>query len=181
MVRPSRRVMALCLLGLGIALAPSQASAQVAIGDITADPFAFYYAFYLPNQQMQAMRPRPDDAINQAVQQRQYYAAQQRPSLYNPISPYTDQGFDPLRPYSQQQGEERIARVQRFAQDPSNADGRGPSLYYGRASQYFPTLRQGRGPNATVAPSNRRIGGGGFSGMGGMGMPSMGGGMGGMR
>lgn len=176
MIRPSRRVLALCLLGLGISLGPSTASAQVAIGDITSDPFAFYYAFYLPNQQMQAMRPRPDDAINQAVQQRQYYAAQQRRSLYNPISPYTDQDYDPLRPYSRQQGEERIARVQRFIQDPSNAHGTGPSLYYGRASQYFPTLRAGRGPNANVGPGNRRIGGGGMGGMGmgGMGMGGMG-------
>ena len=185
MIRPSRRVMALCLLGLGAVLAPSSVRAQVAIGDITADPFAFYYAFYLPNQQMQAMRPRPDDTINQAVQQRQYYAAAQRRSLYNPISPYTDSEFDPLRPYSQQQGRERIAQVQRFIQDPSNADGTGPSLYYGRASQYFPGLRTGRGPNSNVGMGNRRIGGGGFRGMGGMGsmggmgMPGMGG-MGGM-
>ena len=32
-----------------------------------SDPFNFYYAFYLPNQQMQAMRPRPIDTLNQAV------------------------------------------------------------------------------------------------------------------
>jgi len=174
MIRPSRRVMALCLLAVGACLVPSSASAQVNIGTITADPFAFYYAFYLPNQQMQAMRPRPDDAINQAVQQRQYYAAMQRPTLYNPISPYTEQEFDPLRPYSQNQGRERVAQIRRFSQDPSNANGTGPSLYYGRASQYFPNMRVGRGPNANVGPGNRRIGGGGFGGMGGFGMPNMG-------
>lgn len=174
MIRPSRRLMALCVLGLGVVFVPSTASAQVSIGDITADPFAFYYAFYLPNQQMQAMRPRPDDSINQAVQQRQYYAATQRQSLYNPISPYTDSEYDPLRPYSRQQGQERVARVQRFIQDPSNSNGSGPSLYYGRASQYFPGLRVGRGANANVSPANRRIGGGGFRGMGGMGGMGMG-------
>ncbi len=181
MVRPSRRTIALCLLGLGAVLTPATAQAQLGIGDIAADPFTFYYAYYLPNQQMQAMRPRPDDAINQAVQQRQYFAASQRPTLYNPVSPYTEPEFDPLRPYSQQQGKERIAHVQRFTQNPSNADGTGPSLYYGRATQYFPGLRAGRGPNANVSSARRRIGGGGRS-MGGMGggMGGMGGGMGGM-
>jgi hypothetical protein len=74
----------------------------------------------------------------------------------------------------------------RFAQNPSNADGSGPSLYYGRAAQYFPTLRTGRGPNANTAAASRRAGGGGRRsfgmggmggmgmGMGGMGMPGMG-------
>ena len=100
-----------CLL---IGLAVSQFSglardkALSGVGDITSDPFTFYYAYYLPNQQMQAMRPRPIDTINAAVQNRQYYAQTQQKSLYNPISPYTEE-FDPLRPYSQRQGEERIA------------------------------------------------------------------------
>ena len=96
------------------------------IGDITSDPFAFYYAYYLPNQQMQAMRPRPSDVINEAVQNRQYYAQTQRRSLYNPISPYAEGDYDPLRPYSQQQGKERVAAPFRFAQDTSNSDGTRP-------------------------------------------------------
>ena len=120
------------------------------MADIAADPFTFYYAYYLPNQQMQAMRPRPIDTINAAVQNRQYYAQTQQKSLYNPISPYAED-YDPLRPYSQQQGRERAAQPFRFAQDPSNSDGAGPSLYYGRAATYFPDLRAGRGPNANVA------------------------------
>jgi len=180
MIHPKFRASALTLIGLGLALvaAPTPARAQLGIGDITADPFAFYYAYYLPNQQMQAMRPRPDDSINQAVQQRQYYAAMNKPRLYDPISPYTEQPYDPLRPFSQQQGRERSANPFRFTQDPSNSDGSGPGLYYGRASQYFPGLRAGRGPNATVASGNRRMGGGRRGGMGGMGMGGMG--MGGM-
>ena len=40
-----------------------------------SDPFNFYYAFYLPNQQLQSLRPRPIDTLNQAVASRQYYAA----------------------------------------------------------------------------------------------------------
>src|SRR5689334_9719102 len=101
-----RSTATLFLIGLVTTFAPRPASAQVAtglggIGDITSDPFTFYYAYYLPNQQIQAMRPKPIDEINQAVQNRQYYAQTQRRSLYNPVSPYTEGGadYDPLRPY----------------------------------------------------------------------------------
>ena len=152
---------------------------RTGLGDITTDPFAFYYAYYLPNQQMQAMRPRPIDMINEAVQNRQYYAQTQRQSLYNPISPYAED-YDPLRPYSQQQGRERVAQPFRFAQDTSNSDGTGPSLYYGRAAQYFPGLRPGRGPNANIAKLRPEAGRWhGRNGWHGRWMGGMGGGMGG--
>jgi hypothetical protein len=160
------------------------------------DPFTFYYAVYLPNQQLQSLRPTPLDSVNNAMVARQYYTQTDRRGLYNPISPYSDQASDPLRPYSQQ-GQERSARPYRFAQDPSNADGMGPSLYYSRASQYFPGLasRTTRNQNANVyTPSSRSsssrrggmMGGGGrggigrMGGMGGMGMGMGGMGMGGM-
>ncbi len=81
---------------------------------------------------------------------RQYYAQNERHALYNPISPYADQNYDPLHPYSRQQGTERSARAVSLCQDPSNADGTGPSLYYGRAERTFPGLRPGRGRNANV-------------------------------
>ena len=162
---------------LAPALARAQATAAAAgLGNIAADPFTFYYAYYLPNQQMQAMRPTPMDTINQAVVNRQYYAQTQKQSLYNPISPYAED-YDPLRPYSQKQGGERIARPFHFVQNSSNSDGSGPQLYYNRAAQYFSGLRTGRGPNANVAVTRR--GGGRYGGMGG-GMGGMGGGMGGM-
>jgi len=165
MSRPIFRTTAtLILSALGLFAGPRPAEAQTGIGDITSDPFAFYYAYYLPNQQMQAMRPRPSDVINEAVQNRQYFAQTQRRSLYNPISPYAEGEYDPLRPYSQQQGKERIAAPYRFSQDSSNSDGSGPSLYYGRAAQYFPGLRAGRGPNANIAKLGGRRGR-----MGGMG------------
>lgn len=171
----TRRLQFALLLATGAFFTPASSRAQLGLGDITNDPFAFYYAYYLPNQQMQAMRPRPDDSINMAVQQRQYYAATQRPTLYDPISPYTSQAPDPTRPYSRDQARERSANPYRFAQSPSNANGTGPSLYYGRAAQYFPTLRSGRGPNSNVSAGARRMGGGGMNmGMGGgMGMPSV--------
>jgi hypothetical protein len=160
--------------GLGLGLGP---------GGILNDPFTFYYAFYLPNQQLQAMRSTPMDSINNAMVTRQYYAQNERRNLYNPISPYAEQNYDPLRPYSRQQGQERVARAYRYSQDPSNSHGTGPSLYYGRAAQYFPGLRQGRGRNANVytkGGASRPRGGAGGGGMGGGGMGGMGGGMGGM-
>jgi hypothetical protein len=162
--------------GLGLGLGP---------GGILNDPFTFYYAFYLPNQQLQSMRSTPMDSINSAMVTRQYYAQNERRNLYNPISPYAEQNYDPLRPYSRQQGQERVARAYRYSQDPSNTNGTGPSLYYGRAAQYFPGLRQGRGRNANVytkggASRPRGGGGGGGGGMGGGAMGGMGGGAGGM-
>ena len=188
-------VLALCLLCL-----PGQAPAQtIAPGaglggaGVLNDPFTFYYAIYLPNQQLQAMRQTPMNTINDVQVTRQYFAQGNRQGLYNPISPYADQNYDPLHPYSRQQGNERSGRPFRFAQNPSNLDGTGPSLYYGRATQYFPGLRPGRGRNANVysrggasRPAGNYTGrggggmGGGGMGGGGMGGGGMGGGMGGM-
>jgi hypothetical protein len=179
----SRSTALLFLSFLGVALAPGLARAQatlpgVGLGNIASDPFTFYYAYYLPNQQMQSMRPTPMDTINQSVIDRQYYAQTQKQSLYNPISPYAED-YDPLRPYSRQQGNERIARPFHFAQNSSNSDGSGPGLYYNRAAQYFQGMRPGRGPNRNVAVTRRGRMGGGMGGMGGMGggmgMPGMGG------
>ena len=153
MVRHLKRAtLALIVLSGSLMCLPSTAQAQGFMGgggDFLSDPFTFYYAIYLPNQQMQAMRPRPIDAINQAQVARQYYAQTDRRALVDPVSPYGDQTYDPLHPYSGQ-GQERVARPFRFSPDPSNSDGTGPSLYYGRATAYFPGLRAGRGPNANT-------------------------------
>jgi len=181
-----------------LAFSPSPAKAQGffgggagAGGGIVSDPFAFYYAFYLPNQQMQALRPRPSDSIDQAMVARQYYAQMDRTPLTSPSSPYSDQMYDPLRPYSRQ-GQERVARPYVFTSDPSNSDGSGPSLYFNRVGKYHPKLRIGKGPNANVNGSamgrasrylsgSRAGRGGGGAGFGGMGMGGggIGGGMGG--
>jgi hypothetical protein len=143
---------------------------------ILNDPFTFYYGVYLPNQQLQSLRPSPLDTINYgAAVTRQYYTQGAQRSLYDPISPYSDQQYDPLRPYSRQQGSERGARPYRFARDPSNSNGTGPSLYYGRAAAYFPSLRAGRGRNANVytrrggsRPTGNFTGGGFGGGIGGL-------------
>ena len=107
---------------------------------------------------------------------RQYYTQNAQRSPYDPISPYSDQQYDSLRPYSRQLGSERRARPYRFSRDPSNLNGTGPSLYYGRAAAYFPGLRAGRGRNANVftrgrgfRPTGNYTGGGFGGGIGGLG------------
>ena len=111
-------------------------------GGIINDPFTFYYAIYLPNQQLQSMRPGPLDAVNGAMAQRQYYAQMDRRPLYNPISPYADK-YDPLHPYSQQ-GQERIAHTSRFMQDPRTPTERAlPSTTIESTSTSL-TSRRGR-------------------------------------
>jgi hypothetical protein len=188
-----RTATSLIALGVSLVFLPTGAQAQGFLGGQTGildDPFTFYYAFYLPNQQQQALRATPMDTLNQAVAERQFYARNNIRSVTNPISPYANQQDDPLRPYSRQQGGERIARPYMFSPNPSNSDGAGPSLYYGRAAAYFPGLREGHGRNANVYVRRTRgrpgMGGGGagMGGMGGMGggtgMPALGGMGGGM-
>jgi hypothetical protein len=168
-----------------LSVGAGQARAQVGtgVGAIPGagftDPFAFYYAIYLPNQQLQSMRPGPLDSVNDAMVTRQYFAQMGRRSLTDPVSPYADT-HDPLRPYSSQN--ERLSGPYRFSRDPSNMAGTGPSLYFNRISQYYPDMagRTGRNRNANVtARGNTRSRGGRGMG-GGMGMGGMGGGMGGM-
>jgi hypothetical protein len=171
-------VAALALAAL-LSLTAGEARAQVATGgavtgDLLNDPFAFYYAVYLPNQQLQAMRPTPLDSVNQALITRQYYAQANRRGLVDPASPFAEK-YDPLRPYSSQQ--ERLSQPFRFTHNPSNLDGTGPALYYRRMAQYYPDMagRPGRQRNANVAGQGRGAGGR-RGGMGGMGMGGMAGG-----
>ena len=110
----------------------------------------------------------------------QYYTQNDRLGLYDPISHYFYQDYDPLHPYSRQQAMERRARPFRFGNDPSNLNGTGPSLYYGRAAAYIRGLGldQAGGRNANVYTrgggsrprgnhTGRGVGGGGGSGQGG--------------
>jgi hypothetical protein len=166
----------------GLTYFAGQAEAQTATttlpgANFLSDPFAFYYAIYLPNQQLQSMRPTPLDSVNDAMVTRQYYTQANRRSLYDPISPYAET-YDPLRPYSNKQ--ERLARPFRFQRGPSNAGGTGPPLYFNRIHQYYPEManRSGRNQNANTGGrrGGSRAGGMGMSGWGGMG----GGGGGGM-
>ncbi len=173
-----------------LSVGPDRAAAQTLVGGagsgmgIFADPFSAYYAIYLPNQQLQAMRPTPLDAVNQAMPIRQYYAQANRQGLYDPVSPYSDT-VDPLHPYSSQ-ADPRLPRVARFSRNPANREGTGPALYFNRVSQYYPDLAgrtaqnrnanvfNGRGVRSSRGGGMGGMGGGGMGGGMGMGMPGMG-------
>jgi hypothetical protein len=150
---------------------PERASAQVLGGGVGADPFSFYYGYYLPHQAYIAAQPRPVDTLNQMTAIRQYSAQTDRAALYDPVSPYGDEDLDPLRPYSSTR--ERVARPQQFTAggriSGASTNGTGPPLYYNRVARYYPDLRIGRGANRNVA-TTRAVSR--FSG-GGMGMPGM--------
>ena len=106
--------------------------------------------YYLPNQQMQALRPTPMDSVNQAMMSRQYFAQNDRTALTNPISPYADRDTTRFG-LTQNKGKSGLHGPSVFAADPRNADGAGPSLYFNRTGKYHPKLRTGRGPNANVS------------------------------
>lgn len=152
-----------------VMLAPSgRAFAQFGgVGGVGADPFSFYYGYYLPHQAAIAAQPTPLDTINQVTAQRQYTAQTDRSTLYDPISPYGDED-DPLSRYGKR-ANERLAKVQGFSygSPDGNSRGTGPVMYYNRTARYFPGLKTGRGPNQNLA--RVRSARGGFGG----GMPSM--------
>ena len=78
-----RATLALIVLSGSLLCVPTSANAQGFMGGtgggFLSDPFNFYYAFYLPNQQMQSMRPRPIDTLNQVVAARQDYCPDRPP------------------------------------------------------------------------------------------------------
>jgi hypothetical protein len=155
-------------LAISLLVPTSWAHAQILSGAGGVDPFSFYYGYYLPHQAAVAAQPTPLDTINQITAQRQYAAVTDRAGLYDPISPYGDEQVDPLSPYSPKRGGERLGRPQTFANATSNAQGRGPALYYNRTSRYHPNARSGQGPNRNLATTRSGRGGGGGMG-GGMG------------
>lgn len=164
-------------LGLLALFVPAgRASAQV--GGVGADPFSFYYGYYLPHQAAIAAQPSPLDTINAITNIRQQNALADRASLYDPISPYGDDP-DLSDPYSRK-SRERLAKFQGFE---SNLRGTGPASHFGRTGGYYKNLRTGRGPNRNIAVARySRFGGLGAGGGGGGGAPAMpafgGGGMG---
>ncbi len=153
-----------------ILLPVPQASAQGVGPSGGGDVFSFYYGYYLPNAAFVASQPKTIDTLNQITQIREFNAQTDRTSLYDPISPYAeeDDKFS-SRGAKAGRGGGRSGDG-RFG--TSMLRGNGPSQYYGRTAQYFPTLRSGRGPNRNLATLRRRggggMGGGGMGGMGGM-------------
>lgn len=141
---------------------------QVGSLGVGADPFSFYYGYYLPHQAAIAAQPTPLDTINANVQQRQYQAQTERSGLYDPISPYGDEDLEGGG--LGRKGGERKARISGFTSS-HGTQGTGPPGYYNRTAAYFPGLKAGRGVNRNVG--QLRGGRGGGMGAGG-GMPSMG-------
>lgn len=160
------------LIALGAFALVSPERAQAQLGGLMADPFSFYYGYYLPHQAAQAAQPRAIDSINQVVAQRQLTAQTDRSELFDPISPYNEEDSEMFSPYNgsgrgggrQAPGVGRTAVQFGYGSVGSTRVGNGPVLYYNRTARYFPTLRTGRGPNQNLAPAHNRHGGG---------MPSM--------
>jgi len=162
-----RRALRGLLVAAGICLlAPSTGRAQVPGGNIGSDPFTLYYSWYLPNQAYQAAQPRPQDTINANAVSRQYNALRDRGDLFDPGSPFGDEGADPFAPYAPR----RPGASSRIVGNPhqGNVRGSGPPSYYYRHDRYFPSVRRGTGPNRNIAVIRSQRGG----------MPSMPGGMG---
>ena len=155
------------VFGIGLLLPAGRAEAQLLGGGV--DPFSLYFGYYLPHQAYIAAQPTPLDTINQITAERQFNAVTDRAGLYDPISPYGLDDYDPLQPYAPSRKGERIARPHVFATSTTNSLGTGPALYYRRTARYYPSIKPGNGPNRNLGVHRGR---GGFGG-------GMGGGMGG--
>jgi hypothetical protein len=173
-----RPILGLAAAAALVLVAPT-GRAHAQIGGVTADPFSFYYGYYLPHQAAMAARPTPLDSINEVAAQRQMTAQTDRAALYDPISPYAEDENDPFRANSRRGGGGLSGGYKphmfTYGKANSNSRGEGPGLYYNRTARYFPTLREGRGPNQNLAAEHphrgfSRGGGGGMGGGMGMGM-----------
>ena len=151
-MRRSLVLSAMVWMGVGLGL-QSEVKAQIGGIGVGADPFSFYYGYYLPHAQYMAAQPNVLDSINRVTANRQAAASTDRSALYDPISPYGEDDLDPLRPYSSSKnGRDRAVRARGFnMNDQLHTKGTGPAGYYNRTAQYFPTLRVGRGPNQNIA------------------------------
>ena len=149
-----RSVLLAAMVGMGVGLGlQADANAQIGGIGVGADPFSFYYGYYLPHAQYMAAQPSVLDPINRVTANRQFAAANDRSTLYDPISTYGEDDLDPLRPYSSSRSDRNrnVRSRGALASDQHTTRGTGPSGYYNRTAQYFPTLRVGRGPNQNIA------------------------------
>jgi len=162
-----RPILVLALtFAFGFLLPMGRAEAQ--FGGFGNDPFSLYFGYYLPHQAYVAAQPTSLDTINQITSARQYAAVTDRAGLYDPISPYSAEEVDPLRPYDPKRSGERLARPS-LPTLTTNANGSGPASFYSRTARYYPHLRASRGPNRNLGVSRgpRGGGGGGFAPGGG--------------
>jgi hypothetical protein len=162
-----RRSLLGLVVALGISAVATEARAQ--IGGIN-DPFFAYYSFYLPRQQAQALQPGPEATINAVAANRQQYAATNRNGMFDPFgSSFGSLDFgDEFSPNSGALKRSISAAGGRYGVHGGNLDGLGPRRYYNsKLTQYYPTLRAGRGKNANVASiRSRGFSAGAYGGMG---------------
>lgn len=146
--------------GLGMFATPSQAQIPANLND----PFYQYYAWFLPRQAAMASQPRVNDQINAVAAARADVAISERQGLYEPVSPFALDRYDPSKPF---QREAVRGRTGATGLTSTNVRGLGDSRYFNRSGGYHPTARF-YVPGRTAVPS------GGRRGMpGGFGMPSI--------
>ncbi len=141
------------------------------LGLVPTDPIQFYYGFYLPRQAAQAMQPGPEATINAVTADRQSYAATNRGTLFDPISPFSLESdpFGGTGPNGA--GRRGSATVRSRSGTPTtHVLGSGPTGYYNRAVNYYPSIRVSRGANKNVAVTKASRGVQGMPNMGGGGM-----------
>ncbi|MHC5538614.1 hypothetical protein ACYOEI_10360 [Singulisphaera rosea] len=159
------------LLGCSLLSPANRAQAQ----GFGADPFSLYYGYYLPHQAAIAAQATPIDTINAATEARAPVVSSDREGLYDPISPYGEEDFEPIRGGSNRTRVERKARSHTFPTNTHSAmanRGLGASgAYFNRTPSYYPTLRKGSYPNHNLAVGRPHRGRGGMSSM--PSMPSM--------
>ncbi len=164
-----RPLLGLAVLSVISLLAPANRSyAQLTSGSV--DPFSLYYGYYLPQQAALAAQATPLDTINAAIAGRIPVVAD-RAALYDPNSPFAEEDFDILHPYSSRRGRERVPRPHVFPTNTTYARvGRlgQATIYFNRTSRYYSTLKSGQHANQNLAVTRRSRGGGG-----GMGMPGL--------
>jgi hypothetical protein len=151
--------------------------AQVPAASGFSDPFFLYYGWYLPRQAALADQPRIQDTISANVAAQQVYAQTNRSSLYDPNGGYgrfdPNSTYDPFNPASQGGPRPRSGTPMpkmRSGTPTSNINGQGPAIHYNRTAQYYPSIRQGQGPNRNVSMAGRGVRRG--ASFGAMGMPS---------
>ena len=162
--------------GLGLR---RRGAVQTAGASVFSDPFTFYFAVYLPRQQLMANQPGPELAVNNQAINRQMMALTDRSGLNNPVDPYgLGQSFDPNDPFAGRRVPTRNTMTSPGGVRTTHVNGSGPAGYYGRTAMYFPSMRSGRrAPQAggarpiSTGASGRGIGGGMMGGgmMGGFG------------
>jgi len=160
---------------LGFATSTPTVSAQTP-GTGFSDPFFLYYGFYLPRQAALAAQPSTPSMVNDVAAQRQSYALADRQGLYDPVSPFGMDQYDPNNPFGgRNRGPAPLPRLPQHFISPRPSNGANLNQSYGRTNRYFPSARPGSSGNRNIVGGSRYArGSGGMAGAaagGGFGFP----------